>query len=148
MIIALGGDSERELYAAELYRRGLAPRIIMSGCGSAAKQMAMKAAAAGVGEQDIIVENKSGSTYQNALYTKDIVLSRGFKSAIVVTSPYHMRRARLVFERVFRNTGVKLFYCAAKNSGFNADGRCSSKADRQITLREWIKLVYYWFRYW
>lgn len=147
-MIALGGDSERDLYAAELYRLGLAPKIIMSGCGSSALQMAKRAVSAGVREGDILVENKSESTYQNALYSRDIVLKQGFRSAIVVTSPYHMRRARLAFERVFRNTGVKLLYCSTRDSGFNADGQCRSETDRQIVLREYIKLVYYWIRYW
>jgi uncharacterized SAM-binding protein YcdF (DUF218 family) len=108
VLITLSGDTERDLYAAELYKMGMAPKIIMSGCGSWAKQMATRAVNAGVKAQDIILEEKAESTYENAVYSRDIVLKNEFKSAIVVTSPYHMRRSKLVFERVFRNTGVKL----------------------------------------
>ncbi|HOV80660.1 MAG TPA: YdcF family protein [Bacillota bacterium] len=148
VIITLGGDSERELYAADLYLAGLAPGIIMSGCGASAWQMAKRAAGRGVVEKDILIEDKSENTYQNAVYTREIVLAHNFRSAIVVTSPYHMRRTRLVFGRVFRKTGVKLIYCSARDSGFNADGRCRGVTDRQIVRREYVKLVYYWFRYW
>ncbi len=148
VLIVLGGDSERDLYAAELYKSGLASKIIMSGCGSSAWEMAKKAVSTGVKEQDIIVEDKSENTYQNAIYSKNIVLERNFKSAIIVTSPYHMRRSKLILERVFRNTGVKLLYSSTKDSGFNVDGQCKSEIDRQIVRSEYIKLAYYWFRYW
>lgn len=148
VLVVPGGDSERELYAADLYRSGLASRIIMSGCGSAAGQMAKRAAGAGVKEQDIIIEDKSESTYQNAVYSRDIIIRENFKSAIVVTSPYHMRRTRLIFERVYKNSGLRLLYCSTKDSGFNVDGQCKSKVDRQLVRKEYIKLVYYWFRYW
>jgi len=146
VLIALSGDSEREIYAAELYKLGFAPRIIMSGRGGG--QMAKRAVSTGVKERDILIEDKSESTYQNAVYSRDIVVARNFKSAIIVTSPYHMRRTKLVFGRVFRNTGVKLIYCSTKDSGFNVDGQCKSDIDRQIVRREYIKLIYYWFKYW
>lgn len=148
VIIVLSGDSEREAYAAELYRRGLAPKIIISSCGSAASQLAKRTVNQGVNEQDIIIDDNSDSTYDNSVNSKNLVLARKFKSAIVVTSPYHMRRTKLIFERVFRNTGVKLLYSSTKDSGFNVDGQCKSEVDRQLVRREYLKLVYYWFRYW
>lgn len=148
VLIVLAGDSEREGYAAELYRLGLAPYIIMSGCGASARQMARVAVTKGVPEKSILIEEESVSTYQNAVYSRELVLKHQFKSAIVVTSPYHMRRTKLVFKRVFRNTGVKLLYSATKDSGFNVDGQCKSEIDRQIVRREYMKLLYYWFRYW
>lgn len=148
VLVTLGGDSDRELYAAELYRQGLAPNIIMSGCCSSAAKMAEKAIRAGVSASDIFLEEQAASTYENALYAKEIMLARNFKSAIIVSSPYHMRRAKLVFERVFKNTGVKLLYSPTMDSGFNVDGQCKSARDREIVRREYIKLIYYWFRYW
>ena len=148
VLITPAGDSERDLYAAELYRKGLAPKIIMSGCGREAARMAKRAVHAGVEEKDIVIEPAAESTYENALFSRQIVLREDFKSAIVVTSPYHMRRSKLVFGRVFRGTGVKLIYCPTTGSGFNADGQCKSETDRRIVKREYIKLIYYWLRYW
>jgi len=148
VIITLSGDSERDLYAAELYRKGMAPKIIMTGCGSEAARMAKRAVRAGVPEKDVLLEQKAESTYENAVFSKEIVLREKWESAIVVSSSYHMRRSKLVFERVFKNTGVRLIYCAATDSGFNTDGRCTSDNDRKIVKREYLKLFYYWFRYW
>lgn len=148
VIVVLGGNHERELYAAELYRQGLAPRIIMTGCGPFAGQMAQIAVEAGVDNKDIIVESKSESTYDNARYSRDIVLEHHFNTAIVVSSPYHMRRSKLVFERVFNRSGVKLLYCPAKKPNFDADNQSISKEDRRRIGREYVKIVYYWLRYW
>ncbi len=148
VIVALGGGSERAVYAAELCLDGWAPGIIMSGCGSSAREMARLASDRGVDPRDIIIEGKAESTYQNAVFTKEIMIAAGCRSAIVVTSPYHTRRTKLVFNRVFKDTGVKLLYSAASGSGFNPDGRCSSPNDRRLVCREYIKLIYYWLRYW
>lgn len=148
VLIVPSGDWERAIYAAELYKLGWAPEIIMSGCGGMAKKMALTAVKEGVEPKDIILEEHAISTYENALYSRNIVLANNFKSAIIVSSPYHMRRTKLVFGRVFKNTGVKLLYSSTKNSDFNVDGQCKSKVDRAVVIREYLKLIYYWFRYW
>lgn len=148
VLIVLEGDSERDLYAAQFYRLGWAPKIIITGCGAPAQKMVIRAVNAGVKAEDIILEEHAKSTYENALFSKEIALSQNFKSAIVVSSPYHMRRTKLVFERLFRNSDIQLLYCSTKESGFNVDGLCKSEIDRSIVKREYIKLIYYWFRYW
>lgn len=148
VVVALAGGSERAVHAAELYQDGLAPRMIMSGCGSSALQMAKLATDRGVDQGDIIIEGEAESTYENALFSREIMLAENFRSAIIVTSPYHTRRTKLVFGRVFKNTGIELFYSAAPGSGFNVDGRCSGEHDRRLVRREYLKLVYYWIRYW
>ncbi len=148
VVVALGGGSERAVHAARIYLNGLAPRIIMTGCGSSAGKMAQQACELGVDYRDIIIEDKAESTYENAVYTRQIIQNAGYRSAIIVTSPYHTRRTKLVFDRVFKDTGVKLQYSAAPGSGFNIDGSCSAPGDRRLVCREYIKLVYYWFRYW
>ena len=147
VVVALAGSSERALHAADIYLQGLAPKIIMTGCGSTAVHMAALAAAKGVDPRDIIIEQEAESTYENALYSREIILAEHFRSAIITTSPYHTRRTKLIFDRVFRNTDIKLLYSAAPGSGFNEGGSCSP-AERQLVRREYIKLAYYWIRYW
>ena len=58
----------------------------------------------GIPRDALLTENKATSTYENALYSKEIILENEIKSALVVTSNYHMRRTRLAFERVFHDT--------------------------------------------
>lgn len=54
----------------------------------------------GVDERQIILEDQSRDTYENAKYSRAICRQRGFVSPLLVTSAHHLRRARLVFEKV------------------------------------------------
>lgn len=147
VIIVLGGSSERDLYAAELYNLGFSRKIIVSGVSPSAGIMAERAVKNGVKREDIILEQKAISTYQNAIFTREIMLDNGFQSAIVVSSPFHMRRSRLVFERVYKNSGISLTYCAVPSS-LSTDTQRPPAIFRQSVIVEYVKLIYYWFRYW
>jgi uncharacterized SAM-binding protein YcdF (DUF218 family) len=145
-IIVLSGSSERDIYAAELYNLGFSGKIIMSG-RRASEIMAERAIKKGVNKEDIIVELKAMTTYENATFTRQIMLDNGFQSAIVVSSPFHMRRSRLVFERVYKNTGISLTYCAVPPN-LSTDTQRAPAVFRQSVVVEYVKLIYYWFRYW
>jgi uncharacterized SAM-binding protein YcdF (DUF218 family) len=54
----------------------------------------------GVPGDDIIVEDRSRDTFENATYTREICLSLGFKNPIVVTSASHLKRSVMIFEKV------------------------------------------------
>lgn len=106
-IVAIsGGDtSARAAEAISLYQRGWAPLLIFSGAAadksgpSNAEVMQRQAIAAGVPSSAIVIETNSQNTSENAQATSDIFTSRGIKSAILVTSAYHQRRASLEFTR-------------------------------------------------
>jgi uncharacterized SAM-binding protein YcdF (DUF218 family) len=92
-IILLGGESgERVFRAAEVYHQGLATEIIVSGNGDCRKNHD-RLRLAGVPESSIIDECLSKSTAQNAEFTSGILRKKGIKSAIIVTSWWHTRRA-------------------------------------------------------
>ncbi|MBI4241949.1 MAG: YdcF family protein [Candidatus Rokubacteria bacterium] len=92
----------------ELYRQGYAPRVIVTGGVTApdaavpteAKLMRQLALTMGVKPDDIVVEDRATRTYENAVRVAAIMRRGGWRSAVLVTDPVHMRRARLVFERV------------------------------------------------
>lgn len=52
----------------------------------------------GVPKKDIILENKSLNTYQNARYVSKIIKKLPYKEYILVTSGIHMKRSILYFE--------------------------------------------------
>lgn len=106
-IVAIsGGDTTaRATEAIELYNNGWAPIIIFSGAAadksgpSNAIVMKQQAIDAGVDANDIIVEENSETTGQNAAETTSIFKQKNITSAILVTSAYHERRALLEFDR-------------------------------------------------
>lgn len=51
----------------------------------------------GVANSDIILEQKSKNTYQNAEFTSAILQNHSFNQIILVTSGIHMQRALLYF---------------------------------------------------
>jgi uncharacterized SAM-binding protein YcdF (DUF218 family) len=55
---------------------------------------------------------ESRNTLEDAALARPIVVAAGAREAIVVTSDYHLERARFVFEREFAPTGVALRFVA------------------------------------
>lgn len=58
----------------------------------------------GVAHSQIIIENKSKDTYENAAFSGKICMEKGFQRPILVTSSYHMKRAA----QHFRDKGLKV----------------------------------------
>lgn len=87
------------------YERGVAARLIMTG-GAAHNQfveaqvMARAAHAEGVPEAAIVAEPEARDTIQNACYSVRIMKAHGWRSAEVVSSPSHLARAGLIFNRL------------------------------------------------
>ncbi len=106
-IVAIsGGDTNaRTLEATRLYKAGWAPKIIFSGAAldkqgaSNAAAMRQQALDANVPSDDILIDEQSINTAGNAAQTRAIVEKQGIKRLILVTSPYHQRRASIEFGR-------------------------------------------------
>ncbi|MBO6179250.1 MAG: YdcF family protein [Selenomonadaceae bacterium] len=95
--------SARLLTALRLYHKLKVPIILSGGqvyedTGAEAKIARRLLLSLGVPENDIITEDKSVNTTQNAKFTAKIMNERGFHRPIVVTSAFHMRRAMLNFK--------------------------------------------------
>lgn len=148
-IIVIAGDrGERLAQAVHLYDLDYAPFILISGGEvyhktTIARLMRDHALELGVPENAIILEEHADSTYQNAVHSKTIVTEKGFNSAIVVTSNYHMRRTMLTFNKVFKDTPVKLTYSFAKDPFFNAKRWWSTNKGIMYTFTECVKLLGY-----
>lgn len=93
-------------HAVKLYKVGYAPKIFMSGGtdketqANEAETMKKWAVESGVPEKDILIENKSTSTYENLLLSRNVLNKEKLKSVIVVTEPYHIARAGLVASKL------------------------------------------------
>ena len=63
-----------------------------------------------------------GGTFAEAEKTIDVMRERGFGSAIVVSSCYHIRRARLAFERANKDPGLTFDFHAIDIEGTGSNG--------------------------
>jgi len=99
-LIVLGGEpSARPAEAARLYRAGVAPLVYVSGVGDATSNKRVLVDN-GVPENAIRIEPSSFSTYTNAKFLKPLLIRDGIRSALIVTSPFHTRRALATFRKV------------------------------------------------
>jgi len=96
--------AERATAAAALWRGGGAPLVVTSGgvthgaARAEADVLADALRAAGVTE--VVVENQSKTTRENARLTWDLLAPRGARSVWLVTQPFHGRRAARLFRAV------------------------------------------------
>jgi uncharacterized SAM-binding protein YcdF (DUF218 family) len=90
---------ERINHAMDLYRRGRVHKIIFTG-GQGNRNEPTEAAAArayavsnGIPPRDILIEQRSHTTYENLVYAKQLADTHGLKKILIVSDPMHMRRA-------------------------------------------------------
>ncbi len=152
IIVLGGGDGERTLEASKLYKAHFADYVILSNGGTrdhpstvVAQQEIGRLIKNGVPQSAIIPELQSLSTYGNAFYTLKIMEKRRFKSAIVVSSTYHMRRAHYIFNKVYRGSNINLIYRGAPtdNDAYYPKTWWTTQAGWMFTTSEYVKLVGY-----
>jgi len=129
-IVVLSDDNyfgERAARAAELFKAGWAPRVVASGrnlrpYASMAELMDHDLKDRGVPESAIVrFPNRAENTREEAAAVSEFVASHGWKHILVVTSNYHTRRARYVYERLLP-AGTSLQVSAAHDSEFDPSG--------------------------
>ncbi|TLS52022.1 YdcF family protein [Paenibacillus antri] len=154
-IIVLGGEmnGERTRKGAELYREGVAPKVMlsdgtkMSWRTTANEEMHALAVQEGVPPEAILQEEKSRSTYENAVYTRELMEQLGYDSAVVVTSDWHAKRSRFIFEKVYKGSGIELAYCGTPDDRSDFDEWWKDGEKQQVVMMEWAKTLVYWAKY-
>lgn len=149
MIVAVsGGETEqRTMEAVRLYKKGMAGTILFSGAAEdksgPSNAAAMKAIAVseGVPARNILVEEESANTEQNALFSSKIIKNQQAKSIILVTSPYHQRRANLNFKDAL-GPGVEIINHSATDSSWRKNSWWTQDYTVQLTLSELQKNLY------
>ena len=102
----------------ELFRRGGYACLLMSGKYPArmssiplkTEAMAMKdfASKLGVPRSKILVEERSRDTIGNAYFSRLLLRQKGKGKITVITSGYHVKRARFIFHKVYGKHNVRL----------------------------------------
>ena len=148
-IVVISGDEDlaRLRQGLRLWRDQWAPRLIFSGAArdgpvSNAEAMRQLARVEGVPAAAILVDEQGADTYGNALQTRRLMEAHGLRSAILVTSPYHLQRAAVTFNGVFRGSDIRLIASAAPDSDWRKQSWWLRPDLRLLTLRELGKLGY------
>jgi uncharacterized SAM-binding protein YcdF (DUF218 family) len=141
-LVVLGGGDERPTRAAELFKQGAAPKILVSGAGDCrAHQQSLERH--GVPAAAIILEGDSKTTQENAEFSIPLLRRMGARHVIIVTSWYHSRRALCCFEHYAPDI---VFYSRPSYFGY-ARKDWKYKGIGKFVKSEYWKLFGYWIRY-
>ena len=145
-----GGAQERIEHAIDLYKAGVSQRLVLSSgyvySFREAEGMRMMAIERGVPADAIVLEEQATNTYQNVIFVRDILRAHQWTSAVLVSSPYHMRRALLVWHKAAPE--VKVAASPPPRSQFYDHVRGASLEQVSGILHEYLAIAGYWRRGW
>ncbi len=95
--------ADRVWHAARLYRAGKSPLIISTGLGSATSELPLLMDL-GVPANAVVCEEEARNTEENARFVAEMLKEKATKreekpKVLLVTSAWHMRRAKFMYER-------------------------------------------------
>ena len=147
IVVISGGDTtERTAEGIELLKEGYAPYILFSGAArtgkvSNAEMMRNYAIKQGIAKDKIFIEEESTSTYENALFSKKILEENNFKEIILVTSPYHQRRAYMNFSYIL-GKDYKILNNPSFDSSWSKDSWWKNRKNLNTTIEELSGVIY------
>jgi uncharacterized SAM-binding protein YcdF (DUF218 family) len=156
VIHVIAGEDFRTDYAIQLYQQGYGKQLFFTGgwCttnhryhGQHGKELAMEQ---GVPEEAIGVDDtRVMSTYAEAVRLKEYIdhSPTPIRSVIVVSDPYHMRRARWAFRHVLgREIQVQMAPVPFERTPLQRRWWTDFESRRYV-ITEYLKIVYYHARY-
>jgi uncharacterized SAM-binding protein YcdF (DUF218 family) len=165
----MAGRMERKHYGLELYRAGLAPRLVLSvgrfevskmsqldlECTEKLKSLRDRTPPS---ERHFFVTlDASGirlekakllrcSTYGETLTFRRLLEREDVRRVMVVSTDIHLRRVAFTFSKVFRGTPLQFQYCPVPTrvGQMERDNWWKRPADRWFVINEMAKLAFYW----
>jgi uncharacterized SAM-binding protein YcdF (DUF218 family) len=151
-LLVLNGDNLRDdrlLHAVGLWRSGLAPRIVLSATLADwqtaedyppwrhAHKLKLPAGVL------VVAAHRADSTREEAAFFRSYLPEHGYASVILVTSNYHTRRAKKVFEKEWRGTPLRLRVSGAPDYQFHPDDWWRHRTDSRTFFYEFSKTLWY-----
>ena len=150
IVVLSGGSNERIKYAASLYHDGFGEYLILTETGITypgnpkvatqySRELAMDQ---GVPEEVILApETVVNSTADEAQTVRNTAEASDFLRLIVVTDPYHTFRTRLIFQTIFRGSGIKVMVHPASGHWYDSSTWFLSRDGWNTTLSEYVKTI-------
>lgn len=134
IVVFRGGTGQRKAAGIALHQQGRAPHMILSPTGTHQLGGLPSRVA-----ESLIIEDQARTTFENALYTRDIVLSQDIRSVILVTSDYHAPRSYLLLKGLLLGRGVHVSLHQVPTAGNTAIFPPMSVRSLKILYNEMVK---------
>ncbi len=160
LVFLMGSFSDRVLQTDDLYKQGLADQVLIVKASNKAaaaleargipvvnetRQVCDALVALGIPEDKVItIPGDATSTQMEAMIVREYILNHtSLDSLILVSSPFHTRRASLIFKTAFKNTAtpVCIFSSPSSYSIHDAEKWWRSREMVQRVLMEYMKLA-------
>lgn len=94
---------------------------------------------------DIVIENESSNTDTNARWLANYAQAHRWRKIILLTSSYHMKRARFIFNHILRSqeNPIQVETFSVYQDPFSAHEWRSGPNGIRVTLFEYLKWIYY-----
>lgn len=151
-VIPLAGDRVRVWYSAELFRQQHATWFALTNMWidstspplQYADSVQEQAKTFGVPTDRILVAPEHvASTYAEALRIRQLAHAQEWRSLIIVTSPVHTRRARMILREVFHDSDIQLVVRPVQGHWYTADTWWKYPVARHEIGSEYLKLALY-----
>ena len=139
IIIVLSGGEERMEVASRLLDEGYSNTILLTNVYGFSPQ-AISDMESNESAEVIYRDDQSTSTLASAKYSRKMMEETKLKSALIVSSEYHMRRVKMNFERTFKGTGYELTYIAS-DSHYQPQRWWADEYSFSVTGSEYIKMI-------
>ena len=139
---------ERARFSAELYKKGFSERIIYSSGYTFkyndAENMKSFAVSMGVPQEDIILDKQGDTCFGNVGYTSQILRENNLSNIILVSSPYNMRRASLVYKKTAKD--INVVYVPVPHPQFYNRGTRVKLEQIKAVMHEYLGILYYYIK--
>ena len=144
------GYQERVKQAVDLYNAGMTPWLVFSSGYTAVFQetevMRELAVAHGVPASAIVIDTQAASTIDQVRGVRTILNDHGWRTILLVSSPYHMRRALWTFRKLV--PALAVIPSPGPRSDFYARGPTVRLEQIVGIFHEYLGILYYWLRGW
>lgn len=159
-VFVLGGSAvDRGEEAARLYKQGISSRFATTGSQvpgdlstlgidlTESDMTKLVMVHHGVPDTMITSFKQGTSTREEAEALLSVALQDHADTVMVVSSAFHLRRARFVFKDRFAQAGITVLFHGANDLAFDKDNWWRDESGLMMVYNEYVKLVYYHLKY-
>jgi uncharacterized SAM-binding protein YcdF (DUF218 family) len=153
-IVVLASSPKRIQHAVALHAQGYAPVVVFTdatykdaglACSSARLDVPAAQALGLPADAVMIADDEVASTYDEAVAARALVVEHGWQRLIVVTDPFHTRRAAATFRALI--PGVTVASAATPYADYDPQRWWQSEEGVMAVITELGKLAFYWVAY-
>ena len=145
VVVLSGGEGDRLSLAIKMHQEGFASNLVITDTDRAANaRLRSEAIDGGFPRSSVYITDRPvESTYDEALAVRDLALSEGWDTLMVVTDPFHSFRTRIIFRRELLTEGISVLVRPIEGHWFQSSTWFFRAEGWRVVILEIAKLINY-----